>query len=92
MQERGYKLSHERNHAALEFHHARPGTKSFQLDLRSLSNRSWERVLEESVKCILVCGNCHAEVHNPGCEIRSVAAERTNIKETLQGQPGAGAY
>ena len=58
---------YSKNFAALEFHHLDPVSKSFQLDLRSLSNRRWSAVLEESDKCILLCSNCHAEWHNPKC-------------------------
>jgi len=56
-----------KNYAALEFHHTNPKEKSFQLDLRSLSNRRWELILEELKKCQLLCSNCHAELHNPDC-------------------------
>lgn len=58
---------YNRNYAALEFHHSDPATKEFQLDLRSLSNRRWDSCLEEATKCLLLCSNCHAEIHNPGC-------------------------
>ena len=58
-----------KNYAALEFHHKDSSTKSFQLDLRSLSNRNWDKVLEELDKCRLLCSNCHAEIHNPDCEL-----------------------
>ena len=61
----GYNL----NYAALEFHHKTPVEKSFQLDLRSLSNRSWEVILVEVEKCQLLCSNCHAEHHNPDCAL-----------------------
>jgi len=57
------------NYAALEFHHNKPQEKSFQLDLRSLSNRRWEAVLDEVKKCRLLCSNCHAELHNPECSL-----------------------
>ena len=53
------------NLAALEFHHADPGTKAFSLDLRSLSNRSWQAIVVEARKCELLCSNCHKELHNP---------------------------
>lgn len=56
----GYK----KNLAALQFHHIDPTTKSFQLDVRSLSNRSWEVILLEASKCALLCANCHAETHH----------------------------
>jgi hypothetical protein len=53
------------NLAALVFHHTDSSVKDFKLDMRSLSNRKLEPVLEEIDKCILVCANCHAELHNP---------------------------
>ena len=56
---------YSKNHAALEFHHSDPASKKFQLDQRSLANRSREEVIREMEKCILVCANCHAEIHHP---------------------------
>jgi hypothetical protein len=53
------------NSAALAFHHLNPKEKSFALDLRSLSNRKQVKIDDEVAKCILVCHNCHAEIHNP---------------------------
>ena len=63
------KCGYERNFAALELHHKNPGEKLFQLDLRSLSNRKWELILLEAEKCLLLCSNCHAELHNPECKL-----------------------
>jgi len=60
---------YDKNYAALDFHHTDSSQKSFQLDLRSLSNRKWEEVLKEAVKCKLLCSNCHTELHNPKCEM-----------------------
>lgn len=57
----GYK----RNLAALTFHHKNPRKKHFQLDIRSLSNRKQDVIDIEINKCILVCNNCHAELHYP---------------------------
>ena len=50
--------------AALSFHHLNPLIKSFQLDIRSLSNRKIEHILDEASKCQLLCSNCHMEVHH----------------------------
>ena len=61
------KCGYNTNYAALEFHHLDPGEKTFQLDLRSLSNRKWSVIVREARKCILLCSNCHAELHNPEC-------------------------
>ena len=66
------KCNYRKNLAALEFHHINPELKSFQLDLRSLSNRSMERILSEADKCMLVCSNCHAEIHNPSHDFERV--------------------
>ena len=62
------KCGYDRNFAALEFHHMNAKEKAFSLDLRSLSNRSWHRIEAEAKNCILVCSNCHKEIHNPDYE------------------------
>jgi len=47
---------------ALEFHHLERGRKDFSLSQRGLT-RSWERIKKELDKCLLVCANCHREIH-----------------------------
>lgn len=59
------------NLAAFSFHHREPTTKLFQLDLRSLSNRTLEVIQQEAAKCDLVCANCHAELHHPQLNINN---------------------
>ena len=63
---------YSRNLAALTFHHAEADEKSFKLDMRSLSNRKFEVVRAEVEKCILVCQNCHAELHNPHLDLANL--------------------
>ncbi len=46
---------------ALTFHHADPDEKEFKLG--SGMTRSIERQLREAGKCVLLCMNCHTEVH-----------------------------
>lgn len=48
---------------ALEFHHTDPAKKEFGLSKSGLT-RSWERVKNEIEKCILICANCHRELHD----------------------------
>lgn len=48
---------------ALEFHHINPINKEFGVSQSGLT-RSWERVRSEIDKCILVCANCHRELHS----------------------------
>lgn len=47
--------------AALQFHHIKPEEKKFGLS--NGQGRSWEETLKESKKCVLVCSNCHMEIH-----------------------------
>ena len=61
---------YNKNYAALEFHHVDPSAKEFNLDMRKLSNSTWERILKEAKKCQLICSNCHAETHHPGLSIK----------------------
>jgi hypothetical protein len=47
---------------ALDFHHIDESTKEFELSQRDLT-RKWEKIVEEAKKCLLVCANCHREIH-----------------------------
>jgi hypothetical protein len=47
---------------ALDFHHYDESTKSFNLSTDGMT-RSWARIKEEVSKCLLVCANCHREIH-----------------------------
>lgn len=49
--------------ASLDFHHLDPNTKSFGIAAIG-HTRSWEKLKVELDKCILICGNCHGELHN----------------------------
>ena len=52
---------YDRLPAALHFHHLDPQTKEFGLAAGGLT-RGLERARAEARKCVLLCGNCHAEV------------------------------
>jgi hypothetical protein len=47
---------------SLDFHHLEPENKSFAIS--SNLNRKWEDLKRELDKCILVCRNCHGEIHD----------------------------
>ena len=48
--------------AALEFHHCNPAEKDFTIaNVKSYSFN--ETIIKELDKCILVCSNCHREIH-----------------------------
>ena len=46
----------------LEFHHENPNEKEFKLG--SGNTISWKEYKQEALKCILVCSNCHKEIHS----------------------------
>lgn len=48
---------------ALSFHHINPEQKSFGLSDKGLT-RSWDIIKQEIDKCVLLCANCHMEVHD----------------------------
>lgn len=65
MEEKGghcYYCGYAKCIGALEFHHIQENTKEFDLSTRGLT-RSWEKIKDELKKCILVCANCHREIH-----------------------------
>jgi len=47
--------------ASLDLHHTDSATKD--LNFKSMRSWSWPRVLREIPKCILLCKNCHTELH-----------------------------
>lgn len=47
---------------ALEFHHLNPEEKDFTFAANT--NRAWSTIRKELEKCILVCANCHREIHS----------------------------
>lgn len=49
--------------AAMDFHHLDPSEKEFKPSYVIL-RRKWEVAKKELDKCILVCGNCHTEIHH----------------------------
>lgn len=56
---------YHKNIAALEFHHKNKDTKNFGLTGKNLNEKEFIQVKKELEKCIILCGNCHAEYHYP---------------------------
>ena len=46
---------------SLQFHHLDPNEKDFSISGKSLS---FEKLKSEVDKCVLVCANCHCEIHD----------------------------
>lgn len=53
--------SYDRCINALEFHHLDPTKKDFSIS--QAKNKSFDKIKSELDKCILVCANCHREIH-----------------------------
>ena len=56
------KCGYKKYGGALEFHHLDNHKKDFGLSANGIT-RSWERTKKELSKCILLCANCHRELH-----------------------------
>jgi len=55
--------------STLEFHHLDPNKKEFQISSK-LHSRSWKNIVKELDKCVLVCSNCHREIHEGVTDIK----------------------
>ncbi len=73
------KCGYNKNCAALDFHHLDPSEKSY--DWGTLRLRSWANILEELKKCVMLCKNCHAELHYP--EIPYNGEENNRLNHTI---------
>lgn len=71
------KCNYNKNLAALDFHHLNPKEKEY--DWRRLVKKPWNKVVEELKKCVLLCKNCHAETHNPNCNLDCVDSSYGNF-------------
>jgi predicted HNH restriction endonuclease len=49
--------------AAFDFHHINPEEKSFEVG-RNILSKKFETLLKEAKKCVLLCANCHRELHD----------------------------
>ena len=60
---------------ALAFHHIDPSTKSFSIAGDGITH-SFKKLEIEAKKCVLVCHNCHSEVHSG---LHNLAALLSNL-------------
>ena len=54
---------YDRCYDALAFHHLNPEEKEKSISYMLSSPASWQKTVEEIRKCVLICNNCHAELH-----------------------------
>lgn len=60
---------YNRAYQSLDFHHRDPKAKKFPLSADLLARKSWEVLLEEVAKTVLLCKNCHTEVESGYVEL-----------------------
>jgi hypothetical protein len=81
---------------ALALHHVNPGDKEFSFNSIRANPKSWETIVGELKKCVLVCHNCHQEIHAGLVTIPKDAPtfneEYTNYKEFRSNFVGRGYY
>ena len=58
--------------AALEFHHLDMASKEFNFSAALKSPSSWPKLVIELRKCILLCANCHREIHHGEMKLPSI--------------------
>lgn len=58
--------------ASLDFHHLDPGMKRFTVGQQNIL-RNRIKFYAEMRKCILVCRNCHSEIHHGGRTVDGIA-------------------
>lgn len=69
--------------ASLDFHHIDPKTKN--PDGLKMNVRSWNKLLKELNKCILLCSNCHREYHfKNGTGIKLIDEAKTYLEEKFK--------
>jgi len=83
----GYNKSHN----ALEFHHINPNEKEMGLGGVRGNIVKWERIASELRKCILLCSNCHREIHDGTTLLPNIFAKfdekYLNYKDLIEKEP-----
>lgn len=82
---------YDKANTALELHHINSEEKEFTIS--NGNNISWERTREELKKTILVCANCHREIHEGIIDVSNFkssfdADKADQISEIIKGLKG----
>jgi hypothetical protein len=48
---------------SLTLHHINPETKEFSFNRIRANPKSWKKIVNELRKCVMLCANCHNEIH-----------------------------
>lgn len=66
----GCSLCKENEPCCLDFHHLKD--KKFEIGIATKSAYSWENIVKEINKCVLVCANCHRKIHDGLLKVNEV--------------------
>lgn len=66
--------TYNRSVEALELHHLDREDKNFGFGGIRANPKSWDKIVVELRKCVLVCSNCHKEIEYCGLEVPRDAA------------------
>lgn len=58
-----YVCGYNKCDEVLSLHHLDPSKKEFSMGAMRANPISWERIVVELKKCVMVCSNCHGEIH-----------------------------
>ena len=70
------KCGYDRCMKALEFHHLDPSQKDFTI---SNDHFRLQEAINESKKCILICSNCHKELHDKMWSVEDLREEEVDL-------------
>lgn len=75
------KCGYDKNLAAFDFHHRNPSEKVFEVKMKNFTG-GWteDEILEEVMKCDLLCANCHREIHSPYLNMQNISKFFKNKK------------
>ncbi len=73
------QCGYNKSFSGLEFHHLNPKEKDFSIG-RSM-NKSWGVLIKELDKCVLLCSNCHSEIHSKQTDEKLLEYIRMHDKE-----------
>jgi hypothetical protein len=82
--------------SALDWHHINPSNKHKDISSSMITRRSMSRVLDEIAKCVLLCANCHRELHSDPQQgdvaktLSSLLGIDININKSSDVPPGSG--
>jgi len=80
---------YDKCNAALVLHHLDPSQKEFSFGKIRANPSSLKNIINEMKKCVLVCHNCHAEIHYNNLQLPNILPEIEfsyiiNVKKTIE--------